>query len=275
MRIPLSDGTGYLDRYHDFYSLHVPSRHVDIWYPSLYEKQPDFRFPVIYMHDGQNVFDPGPSYKGVDWGMDETIEDLIEEGCAPGMIVVGIWNTKRRQQEYLPYKPLCTPAAKPLLKRIQRSRHGLPTSDAYLRFIVEELKPFVDANYRTLPDQPHTFIMGSSMGGLISAYAVSEYPQVFGGAGCLSSHWSYGGGRLVDYFGEALPAAGRHKLYFDFGTVGLDAGYEPYQQKLDQYVTRLGYHYGEDWITEKFEGADHSERAWRERVNLPLRLFLS
>jgi predicted alpha/beta superfamily hydrolase len=206
--------------------------------------------------------------------MDETIEDLVEEG-APGMIVVGIWNTPQRYLEYMPYKPLLAPRAKSLLKRILKRQQGPPTSDLYLRFIVEELKPFVDANYRTLPDQPHTFVMGSSMGGLISAYAVSEYPQVFGGAGCLSPHWPYGGGMLVDYFGEALPAAGCHKLYFDFGTEGLDGAYEPYQQKLDQYVTRLGYHYGEDWITEKFEGAEHSEEAWRERVHMPLRLFFS
>ena len=275
MRVPLSDGTGYLDRYQDFPSNKIPARNVDVWYPQLYIEQPGYHFPVVYMHDGQNLFDPELAFKGVDWGMDETIEGLINEGLVPGMIVVGIWNTPQRDREYMPRKPLLASRSQSILKRIQLRLEGLPTSDAYLQFIVEELKPFIDANYRTLPDQPHTFVMGSSMAGLISAYALSEYPDVFGGAGCLSPHWPYRDGILVEYFGQALPRAGRHKLYFDFGTQGLDADYEPYQQKLDQYLTRLGYHYGEDWITEKFEGDDHFEQAWRERVHLPLRLFLS
>lgn len=275
MRIPFSDGTGELDRYEDFRSACIQTRHVDVWYPRLYEEHPEYRFPVVYMHDGQNLFDPGIAFGGVDWGMDETVESLIEEGYSPGMIVVGIWNTPQRYREYMPRKPLFASRDQTVLQHLQQRLGDLPSSDDYLRFLVGELKPFIDSHYRTLPDQDHTFVMGSSMGGLVSAYAISEYPEVFGGAGCLSSHWPFGEGILAEYFGHALPRAGKHKLYFDFGTEGLDADYEPYQQALDQYVTDLGYNYGVDWITEKFEGAEHSEGAWRERVHLPLRLFLS
>jgi enterochelin esterase-like enzyme len=147
-------------------------------------------------------------------------------------------------------------------------------ADAYLAFLVDELKPFVDAGYRTLPDQTHTFVMGSSMGGLISLYALTEYPQAFGGAGCLSTHWPAGGAGLVDYFGEVLPAPGAHKLYFDFGTETLDHTYEPFQTRLDGHLRRAGYTPGRDWLTRKFPGADHSESAWRERVHLPLEFLL-
>jgi predicted alpha/beta superfamily hydrolase len=273
MRLPFSDGTGALDRYENFPSAHVSARPIDVWYPSLYEQRPDYRFPVVYMQDGQNLFDPPITFSGVDWGMDEAVERLIDEGYVPGMIVVGIWNTPQRELEYMPLKPLFKPGFRAFLKR--STLRELPISDAYLKFIVDEVKPFIDSNYRTLPDQAHTFVMGSSMGGLISAYALSEYPHIFGGAGCFSTHLMAAGSILVDYFGEALPKAGAHKLYFDYGTVGLDAPYEYYQKKLDQHLIQLGYRFGEDWITQKFVGGDHSERSWRTRVHLPLKLFLS
>ena len=220
MRLPFSDGTGALDRYENFPSAHVSARPIDVWYPSLYEQRPDYRFPVVYMQDGQNLFDPPITYSGVDWGMDEAVERLIDEGYMPGMIVVGIWNTPQRELEYMPLKPLFKPGFRAFLKR--STLRELPISDAYLKFIVDEVKPYIDSHYRTLPDQAHTFVMGSSMGGLISAYALSEYPHIFGGAGCFSTHLMAAGTILVDYFGEALPKAGAHKLYFDYGTVGLD-----------------------------------------------------
>lgn len=219
------------------------------------------------------MFDPPITYSGVDWGMDEAVERLIDEGYVPGMIVVGIWNTPLRELEYMPLKPLFKPGFRAFLRR--STLRELPISDAYLKFIVDEVKPFIDSHYRTLPDQAHTFVMGSSMGGLISAYALSEYPHIFGGAGCISTHLMAAGSLLVDYFGEALPKAGSHKLYFDYGTLGVDAPYEYYQKKLDQYLVRLGYRFGEDWITQKFVGGDHSERSWRTRVHIPLKLFLS
>jgi predicted alpha/beta superfamily hydrolase len=113
------------------------------------------------------------------------------------------------------------------------------------------------------------------MGGLISLFALLEYPDVFGGAGCLSTHWPAGGDGLVDFLGQALPKAGQHRLYFDFGTETLDAGYEPYQRRMDDWVHAAGYRSCQDWVTHKFAGAEHSERAWRARVGIPLRFLLS
>ena len=190
---------------------------------------------------------------------------------ARAAIVVGIWNTPQRSQEYMPQRPL------ELRSRERRGQGQLgraavrkPLSDRYLKFLLTEVKPFLDDHYRTLADRENTFMMGSSMGGLISLYAVCEYPHVVAGAGCLSTHWPAREGIVVDYLEKGLPKAGSHKLYFDYGTQTVDALYEPYQQEVDQVIRAKGYTQGEDWLTLRFEGAEHSERAWRERVHIPL-----
>lgn len=273
--IPLSEETGFISRHADFSSHYVLPRHVDIWRPPGYEAAPEVRYPVIYMQDGQNLFDPASSYIGVDWGMDEAMTRLIHKHQFPGAIIVGIWNSPRRLQEYMPHQPLIAPQGRKLLTRFMQEAGGAPLSEFYLRFLTTELKPFVDSTYRTLSDQPHTFVMGSSMGGLISLYALIEYPDIFGGAGCLSTHWPIGQDPMVDYFGAALPKAGRHILYFDYGTETLDADYEPYQQRMDALLQAAGYTAGQDWLTRKFDGAEHSERAWRERVHIPLSFLLA
>ncbi|MDW8466083.1 MAG: alpha/beta hydrolase-fold protein [Chloroherpetonaceae bacterium] len=146
-------------------------------------------------------------------------------------------------------------------------------SDNYLRFLVEELKPFIDSTYRTRPEQSHTFIMGSSMGGLISLYAICEYPHIFGGAACLSTHFPAADGAVIEYMKSHLPDPATHKIYFDYGTETLDAQYEPYQQRADAVMRQRGFIEGKNWITRKFPGDEHSERAWRKRVHIPL-LFL-
>jgi predicted alpha/beta superfamily hydrolase len=115
--------------------------------------------------------------------------------------------------------------------------------------------------------------MGSSMGGLISLYAISQYPQVFFGAGCVSTHWSAGLEVLVDELAKMLPDPGTHRLYFDYGTTGVDAPYEPYQLQMDKYLRAAGYTES-NWLTRKFEGADHNEAAWRARVKIPLEFLL-
>jgi enterochelin esterase-like enzyme len=118
-------------------------------------------------------------------------------------------------------------------------------------------------------------IMASSMGGLISLYALVEYPEIFSGAGCLSTHWPIGENPLVECLGRALPPACRHRLYFDFGTTRLDTTYAPVQQRMDTFVRAAGYVHGWDWLTHTFEGAEHTEAAWRDRVHLPLRWLLA
>jgi predicted alpha/beta superfamily hydrolase len=116
--------------------------------------------------------------------------------------------------------------------------------------------------------------MGSSMGGLISLYALAEYPRVFGGVGAVSTHWPAGEGIVIDWLATQLPRAGAHRVYFDFGTATLDAQYPPYQARMDALMPGLGYRTGRDWLTRRFEGAEHNEAAWKARLDVPLRFLL-
>jgi predicted alpha/beta superfamily hydrolase len=263
---------GTLKRYEDFKSRFVPARNVDIWLPPEYDA--GSRLPVIYMQDGQNLFDSEIAYGGVDWGIDEAIARLVQERGIGPAIVVGIWSTEHRWREYMPEKALETSKNRELKSGFVREQGGTPVSDRYLQFVVEEVKRRVDEGYGTRAERENTFIMGSSMGGLVSLYAVCEYPDVFGGAGCLSTHWPAGDGAVVEYVREAVPAAGRHRIYFDCGTETLDAAYEPYQKRVDEIMREKGYEEGRDWVTYRFEGAEHSERAWRKRVGIPLAFLL-
>ncbi len=273
--IPNTDGIGSIDRHAWFASRFAAPRHVDVWLPPGYEENPFGRYPVVYMHDGQNLFDPALAFAQIDWGVDEAIAYLMYEHGMRGSIVVGVWNTPARRREYMPQQPLEQPSLAIIRQRFIREQGGAPLSGAYLRFLAEELKPFIDSKYRTLPGQPHTFTMGSSMGGLISLYAISQYPHIFGGAACISTHWTFGGDALVDAMAAHLPNPDRHTLYFDFGTETVDAPYEPFQRRMDEHLRRAGYNEGRNWVTAKFDGADHSEAAWRARVYIPLGFLLS
>jgi len=265
-------------RYPNFNSKYIPSRNIDIILPPNYSES--LKYPVIYMHDGQNLFDPSTSFIGVDWGIDETINRLVNQNKIRPVIVVGIWNNGERISEYMPQK-----AYEKLSKKKRnffdtycKDKFGddiLIYSDNYLKFIVEELKPFIDSSFNTITNCKNTFVMGSSMGGLISAYAMSEYPNIFGGAACLSTHWLAGDGVMIDYLKTNLPSSENHKFYFDYGTKTLDAEYEPYQKKMDRVMKKQGYEKGKNWITEKFEDAEHSERAWRERAYIPISFLLN
>jgi enterochelin esterase-like enzyme len=273
-RAPALEATGRVDSWQDVESAYVPARNVDVWLPPGYAEHPHRRYPVVYMHDGQNLFDPRLSYTGVDWGIDETMTRLIAEHRVREAIIVGIWNTPRRLQEYMPRKAVKGESLAVGVEGFPPLARTDIISDDYLRFLVEELKPFIDATYRTRRGRSDTVVMGSSMGGLISLYAVAEYPDVFGGVGAISTHWPIGDGAMIDWLSTHLPDPRHHRIYYDFGTATLDAQYAPYQQRMDAAMRANGHVEGRDWITRRFEGAEHSERAWRERVEVPLVFLL-
>ena len=266
--------TGNVERLAPIASKHLGPHYVDVWLPPSYASRKSRRYPVVYVHDGQNVFDPASSFIGVDWGIDETMTRLIAEKKIPEAIIIAIWNTPKRLAEYMPQKPLETLKESDLddmFKAIRRE----PLGDAYLRYLVTELKPAIDARYRTQPDRAHTSLMGSSMGGLISLYALCEYPDVFGGAACLSTAWQVAGGVSVRELKKSLPDPRTHKIYFDFGTGTNDGSIEPFQQQVDALLKAAGYAEGKNWLTKKFPGEEHSERAWRKRVEIPLQFLLN
>jgi predicted alpha/beta superfamily hydrolase len=260
-------------RHEKFNSKFVDARNVDVWLPAGYERNRSKPYPVVYMHDGQMLFDATTTWNHLEWGIDETMTRLISEGKIREAIVVGVWNTPKRFAEYMPEKAITDTGVKPRKDAPAIKREQI-VSDNYLKFLVYELKPFIDNTYRTLQGRKDTFIMGSSMGGLISAYAMSEYPHIYGGAGCVSTHWPEGEGVVIDYLKTHLPDARTHKFYFDYGTETLDAKYEPYQRKMDEVMRNAGYKEGKNWVTKKFVGAEHSERAWSQRVDVPLTFLL-
>ena len=274
--------------YESFPSESVSPRPVDIWLPEGYHANTNDRYPVIYMHDGQLLFDKKTSpyakfwYRpfgwyigGMFWEVDKTMSLLIREKKIRSAIVVSIWFIpNRRGAEFMPQKPITM--VETGLEHIGDSdvTPDDVISDNYLKFVTEELKPFVDKNFRTLTDRDNTFVMGSSMGGSISAYAISEYPDIFGGAACLSTDWTHGKGAEIDWYEQHWPKGGKHRLYFDYGTETHDAPFEPYQKRMDTVLRQHGYIEGEDWVTKKFDGADHSPMAWRERLHIPLTFLL-
>lgn len=269
---------GRIERLAPIASAFVDPRPVDVWLPADYS--PAKRYKVLYMHDGQMLFDATMSWNRQAWDVHLTVDRLVREGRIPDTIVVGIWNNgKFRHSEYYPEKFLPF-VAEPLRQQfIDKGLQGKPRADAYLRYLVEELKPAIDRRYATLPGRDSTFIMGSSMGGLISLYAMNEYPQVFGGAAGLSTHWvgvhepnSALPLAAFNYLRDRLAAPQDHRLYMDHGTLELDAIYAPYQAFIDQIVRDRGYTAANS-MSRVFEGTGHNERAWAARVEIPL-LFL-
>lgn len=255
-------------------SKYVGPRNVDVWLPPGYFDDPTARYPVVYMHDGQNLFDPATAYGSVEWQIDETMGRLLASREIRPAIVVGVWNTSRRWAEYMPKK------AYDMATEAQRNEAnmrfaGVPVSDGYLRFLVEELKPAIDRAYRTRTDRADTAVMGSSMGGLISLYAICEYPNVFGAAGCVSTHWPAGDGVVVEYLRKTAPDPATHRIWFDYGTETLDALYEPYQERADQVMRSAGFVDGRNWTTRKYPGEEHSERSWSKRADVVLKFLLA
>jgi enterochelin esterase-like enzyme len=270
---------GRLERLPVLASRHVDSRPVDVWLPPTYDGIKPHA--VLYMHDGQMLFDASTTWNKQAWKVDQVAAPLIAAGSLREFIVVGVHNNgTKRFAEYFPGKFMAhlPEAAKTGL--LARGLEGPPLSDAYLRFLVEELKPAIDARYVTRPGREDTLLMGSSMGGLISVYALLEHPQVFGAAAALSTHWitTYEDNDIypaaaVAYLRDRLPAPGALRLYMDRGTTELDANYAQAQQRVDALLRERGF--GPPQVVSRvYEGAGHNERAWGARLGTPLRFLL-
>src|ERR1039457_6285680 len=160
---------GRIEHISAFPSKFVSARNIDVWLPPGYNAKD--RCSVIYMHDGQMIFDASITWNKTSWNMAETVSALIAKGKIPETIVVGIWSIgSTRQSEYFPEKVLPFVPAEARERFVRVDLSGKPQADNYLRFIVEELKPAIDAKYATFPDRDHTIVMGSSMVGIISVY---------------------------------------------------------------------------------------------------------
>lgn len=270
----------------------LESAHLDdvprvwVWLPPSYSYQQDRRFPVLYMHDGQNLFDARLTNYNKEWQIDEAIARMSARDDLREWIVVGIESPKERYKALFPQK-LVPHLPADMRAEVDSGRFGgagvALHADAYLAFLVGEVKSKVDAELRTLPGPADTAVMGSSMGGLISLYAIAEYPDVFGQAAGVSTHLP-----LVDpeagdperrakavadafaaYFATTKLDPAQNRIYIDHGTATLDAFYPPYFAAFDEMMAVNGWS-GVAYESRAFFGAEHEENAWAQRVDIPL-----
>jgi predicted alpha/beta superfamily hydrolase len=224
----------------------IHDRDLVVWLPPNYEADVTRRYPVVYMHDGQNIFDPATSAFGTDWSVDETVDELIKKKSIEPVIVVGIYNTKDRMKEYTPGD----------------------TDTAYMNFVVQTVKPFIDSTYRTRPDRNNTIVGGSSAGGLISFMLVWEHPDIFSKAICMSPAFrnpvALGGWNYVKVVQHSNGKKNGF-FYLDNGGIGLESQLQP---GIDEMLTALkakGYKEGNDFVFVRDPMAKHSETDWAKR----------
>ena len=279
---------GRIDFIENFPSKLVNPRNIEVWLPEAYD--PSKKYAVIYAHDGQMLYDSTKSWNGQAWDIDDVAGEMMRAGKIRDLIVVGIWNDgANRFRDYFPQKPfesLSKTEKAFIQQKLQESFRVegdfSPNSDFYLQFIVQELKPWIDAHYATLKDPANTIILGSSMGGLISFYAITQYPEVFGRAVCMSTHWPGIFGlennpvpdAFLNYADAHLSKLDNHKVFFDLGDQGLDSLYTGTQQKIDQLMMKHGFN-ETNWQTIYAAGETHTETSWNKRLPTALKFILN
>ena len=248
-------------RYHvyDFHSAILPDdRQVIVYVPVPYDAEPDRRFPVFYLHDGQNLFDGRTSYvANCTWRAHTTADACMATGDIEPVILVGVANTGvRRMAEY-------TPTSDP--------RMGGGDGPLYARLLIEELKPFLDDTYRTLPGAHTTAVGGSSLGGLISLYLGIERPDVFGQIAALSPSLWWNAQNLVDRIRTTRPQP-QTRIWLDMGTAEGERHLRD-TDRLDRLLLSLGWQEGLNLRYLRVEGAVHDESAWASRFADVLRFL--
>ncbi len=258
--------TGNIKRHPGFPSKILGNRRdVLVYLPRGYRLLSRRRYPVLYLHDGQNVFDAATSFSGVEWGVDETAERLIKEDLIEPLIVVAVANTgEERIHEYAPTRGVIDAKA----KRKKRSK-GLARK--YGHFLINELKPYIDRKYRTNPDAEFTGLGGSSLGGLVTLAIGILYPHAFSRLMVMSpSIWwdNFAIYRLVDSIEQKPPL----KIWLDTGTA--EPGWEQARELLKRLVEK-GWKPPKDLQYMEAQSGDHSEAAWAARVEPALRFLFS
>lgn len=242
---------GTIDTHDDFLCKGLKyKRSIQVWTPPGYENC-DEPFSVVYMHDGQNLFEPAETFAGVDWRADETAYKLMKKGKIRNCIIVGIPNSPDRMQEL----DLATRKGK-----------------AYAKFIINEVKPFVDSHYNTRKDPANTAIMGSSMGGLMSFQMATKYPNIFQLAGCLSPSFQITKEKIFDFVQKPGYLPHYVKYYLDSGE------YEPPITRtfvrMMKAMKKLGFKDGYNLLGYYDKRATHCEAAWAKRLHIPFKFLL-
>jgi predicted alpha/beta superfamily hydrolase len=230
----------------------IAQRDIIVWLPPCYALNKDVRYPVLYMQDGQNIFDPATSSFGVDWQIDEIADSLIRNKIIDPVIVVGIYNTKDRMAEYT----------------------SGTAGSAYMDFVVNIVKPLIDSNYRTLSDRNNTFAGGSSAGGTISFMLIWNYPSVFSRAICMSPAFKI---QNIDIVKDVSGYTGMKKdlvIYIDNGGKGLEERLQPGIDEMIKALENKGYVKGKDYFLISAPEAEHNEAAWAKRMPGAIKLIM-
>jgi predicted alpha/beta superfamily hydrolase len=258
--------TGDIRVHKQFHSQFLPTdRDVLVYLPPEYKSTTRSRYPVLYLHDGQNLFDGATSFiAGQEWRVDETVETLIAAKKIEPLIIVGVYNAgKERINEYT---------------QAEDTKYKMGgKADLYGRMLVEELKPFIDRTYRTRRSPKNTGIGGSSLGGLLSIYLALKHPQVFGKAAVVSPSVWFANQHIVGFV-DKLPKKPAVRLWIDIGTKeGRDADEAEQTVKgtrlLYGTLIRKGWKPGQDLKYFEAKDAEHNEAAWAARVE-PILKFL-
>lgn len=281
---------GKVERWEGFNWGKLLPRTVEVWLPPKPYWDQVSPLPVWYLHDGQNLMDPKIGYGGQSWQLDSLMQVHLADGSMPPCLLVLIDNSSRRFEDYLP-PPCLEGLAEPLHRTLQAERQGTALGREYGRWISQELKPWIGLNYPVVADPAAHYLMGASMGGLISSYLLAAYPEHFGGAACLSTHWPLSLKQqdlglsqpyrswlaqeldsLVEtkksMAGDGHPGAGRvavHSLYMDYGDQTLDALYPPHQKAFDQLLQKGKFTRKARYTSRFFPGAAHREADWSKR----------
>jgi enterochelin esterase-like enzyme len=252
-------------------------RAVDVWLPSNYPQQAPYA--VIWAHDGQMLFDAATTWNQQAWEFDRIGAELIEAGAVRPLIVIGVHNGgERRHAEFYPQAVLAA------LTEAQRAEaiEGEPAADAYLDYLLQTLRPLIAARYAVSTEPQDQFLLGSSMGGLISLYGLLRDPQHWGGAAAVSTHWPGSEPKPDAPFALAfrawiagrLPELSGQRIWMDHGTETLDAHYPPLQAQADR-VFEASKLSRDQWTSREYTGTDHSEKSWSGRLADPLRFLLA
>lgn len=278
---------GKIVRIPNFKSKFVSARTIDVWLPEDYYNDMQ-AYDVLYMHDGQMLFDSGLTWNKQAWRVADIIDSLIQNQRIRKLIVVGIWNGgTSRHADFFPQKPFESLnknqqawVSQQLAEKGRSTGTFKSNADNYLKFMVYELKPYIDQTFSVKTSKDATYVAGSSMGGLISLYALCEYPHIFGGAACLSTHWpgvftlenNPVPAKFFKYLRRNFLKKNKQKLYFDCGDQTLDALYPTLQLEVDK-IMRQKKNNNKLWLSKFYPGTDHSEKSWSQRFAVPL-IFL-
>lgn len=236
--------TGRIKYHRNFQGEGIQPRDIIVWLPPGYESDLNNNYPVLYMHDGQNIVDPNTSSFQVDWQIDEAADSLIRKELIKPIIIVGIYNTPDRNQEY------------------SEDKLGL----LYMKFITDSLKPFIDRNYRTKSDRMNTANGGGSLGGLISFMLMWEHANIFSKAICFSPAFKIDQYDFIDNVKSYEGKLKNFKLYMYNGDNELDSMLQPGVDEMLVVLKQQGYIEGDHFYFHKGEGSLHSERDWAKNI---------